>query len=77
MRDNLPEDIKIGGYGDALIFHTFKTTMQTAEKVGIRGIIADAKNNDACVFYEGFGFKKLKITGNKLGLPITALSKLL
>ena len=99
MRDNLPEDIKIAGYGnipflllgrlavdlkyqkqgygDALIFHAFKTTVETAKKVGILGIIVDAKDDNASAFYEGFGFKKLKATGSRLVLPITALSKLL
>lgn len=99
MRDNLPEDIKIAGYGevpflllgrlavdkkyqgqgygDTLIFHAFKTTMETAEKVGILGIIVDAKNDDVSSFYEGFGFKRLTATENRLVLPITALSKLL
>ncbi len=99
LRDNLPKDIKIGGYGDipflllgrlavdkkyqgqgygdALIFHAFKITMEIAEKVGILGIIVDAKNEDVISFYEGFGFKRLKATETRLVLPITALSKLL
>jgi len=98
-RDNLPDNSRIGGYGDipflllgrlavdqnyqghgygdTLIFHAFKTTMETAEKVGILGMIVDAKDDDAASFYEGFGFKTLKATQNRLVLPITALSKLL
>jgi len=99
MRDNLPGDIKIAGYGevpflllgrlavdkqyqrqgygDALIFHAFKMTMETAEKIGILGMIVDAKNDEVISFYEGFGFKRLKTTETRLVLPITALSKLL
>ncbi len=65
------------GYGDVLIFHAFKITMEIAEKVGILGIIVDAKNEDIISFYEGFGFKRLKVTETRLVLPITALSKLL
>lgn len=98
MRDNLPDDIRIGGYGDipflllgrlavdkkyqrqgygdTLIVHAFKTTMEAARKVGILGIIVEAKNDDAVSFYEGFGFRKLKASRNKLVLPITALTKL-
>ncbi|VAX28369.1 hypothetical protein MNBD_NITROSPIRAE01-566 [hydrothermal vent metagenome] len=99
MRDNLPEEIKIGGYGDipflllgrlavdkkhqgqgygdVLIFHAFKITMEIAEKVGILAMIVDAKNDAVVSFYEGFGFKRLKATETRLVLPITALSKLL
>lgn len=98
MRDNLPDDIRIGGYGDipflllgrlavdkryqrqgygdTLIVHAFKTTMEAARKVGILGIIVEAKNDDAVSFYEGFGFRKLKASHNKLVLPIAALTKL-
>ena len=99
MRDHLPEDIRIAGYGDipflllgrlavdkryqrqgygdALIFHAFKLTTETAEKIGILGMIVDAKNDEVISFYEGFGFKRLKATEARLVLPITALSKLL
>lgn len=96
--DNLPDDIKLGGYGDipflllgrlavdkkyqgagygdTLIVHAFNTTMDAARKVGILGIIVDAKDDKAVSFYEGFGFRKLKATRNRLVLPVTALSKL-
>ena len=65
------------GYGDALIFHAFKTTMGAAEKIGILGIIVDAKDEKAVKFYEGFGFKGLAGTKNRLVLPITAIASLL
>ena len=51
--------------------------MEAAEKVGILGIIVDAKDEDAVTFYEGFGFRKLKANNNRLVLPITALKKLI
>lgn len=65
------------GYGDTLIFHAFTTTMDVAQKVGIMGIVVDAKNEKAASFYEGFGFKRLSSTKNRLVLPISALSKLI
>ncbi len=99
LRDHLPQNINLGGYGDVpylllgslafdnkyqrqgygdtLIVHAFKTTMETAQKVGIPGIIVDAKNDAIVSFYEGFGFKRIKATETRLVLPITALSKLL
>ncbi|MGR3221012.1 MAG: GNAT family N-acetyltransferase [Candidatus Anammoxibacter sp.] len=70
MRDNLPDDIRLGGYGnvpflllgrlavgtqyqgkgfgDTLIVHAFKTTMEAAKKVGILGVIVDAKDEKGC-----------------------------
>ena len=65
------------GYGDTLIFHAFTTTMDVAQKVGILGVVVDAKNENAASFYEGFGFKRLSSTKNRLVLPISALSKLI
>jgi GNAT superfamily N-acetyltransferase len=62
------------GYGDTLILHAFKTTMEAAEKVGILGIVVDAKDKKAASFYEGFGFRCLLGTENRLVLPISAIS---
>ena len=98
-RENLPQDIKLGGYqdipflllgrlavdkkyqgqgfGDALIFHAFKTTQEAAQRVGILGIIVDARDEDAASFYEGFGFVRLQGSSRRLVLNIAALSTLL
>jgi predicted N-acetyltransferase YhbS len=65
------------GYGDALIFHAFKTTAEIAEKVGIQGIIVDAKDEKATCFYEKFGFKRLAATKSRLVLPFSAIKTLL
>ena len=62
------------GYGDTLIVHAFETTREVAEKVGIMGIIVDAKDDQAAAFYEGFGFHRLSATPNRLMLPISALT---
>lgn len=64
------------GFGGALIFHAFKTTMETAQKVGIVGMVVDAKDERASAFYESFGFRILNQTKNRLVLPITAMAKL-
>jgi ribosomal protein S18 acetylase RimI-like enzyme len=61
------------GFGDMLIVHAFKNTRLAAEKIGILGIIVDAKDDKASSFYEGFGFKKLCTTKNRLVLPIGAI----
>ena len=65
------------GYGDALIMHAFKTTAEAAEKIGIFGMIVDAKHEQAVCFYEKFGFKCLSATKNRLVLPFSAIKKAL
>lgn len=64
------------GYGDALIFHAFKITLEAAEKVGILSMVVDAKNEKAADFYEGFGFKRLQESANRLFLHLTAMNNL-
>jgi ribosomal protein S18 acetylase RimI-like enzyme len=65
------------GYGDALIYHSFQTTVDAAEKIGILGMIVDSKNEDSTAFYEGFGFKRLLGTTNRFVLPISIISSLI
>lgn len=62
------------GYGDALIFHAFKTTLDAAEKVGILGMLVDAKDEAAAAFYQGFGFRRLQGSANRLVLPLSAMT---
>jgi len=64
------------GYGDALIFHAFKTTLSAAEKIGILGMIVDAKDEKMASYYEGFGFKRLTETKNRLMLPLSVMQNL-
>ena len=64
------------GYGDALIFHAFKTTAEIAEKVGIQGIIVDAKDDAVAGYYEKFGFRQLVPSKNRLVLPFSAIKNL-
>ncbi|MBF0233628.1 MAG: GNAT family N-acetyltransferase [Desulfamplus sp.] len=64
------------GYGDALIFHAFKITLEAAEKVGILGMVVDAKDENAVSFYEGFGFRRLKGSKSRLILPISIMKSL-
>ncbi len=64
------------GYGDTLIFHAFKITLDAAEKVGILGMIVEAKDEKAVSFYEGFGFKRLQKLRNKLVLPLSVMKAL-
>ncbi len=65
------------GYGDALIVHAFKTTRTAARQIGILGMVVDAKDDKAASFYEGFGFRRLSGTQNRLVLPMSAMDRLL
>lgn len=65
------------GYGDALIFHAFSLTIDAAEKIGILGMIVDAKDDNAASFYEGFGFHRLEGTSQRLMIPLSAMKQLL
>ncbi len=64
------------GYGDALIFHAFQTTVAAAERIGILGMIVDSKDEKSTAFYKGFGFKVLEGTIGRLVLPISIISGL-
>lgn len=65
------------GLGDALIIHAFQTTVEAAEKIGIFGMIVDAKDERAAGFYQRFGFKRLSASKNRLVLPFSAIKKLI
>lgn len=64
------------GLGDALIIHAFQTTVEAAEKIGIFGMIVDAKDERAAGFYQRFGFTRLIASKNRLVLPFSAIKKL-
>jgi GNAT superfamily N-acetyltransferase len=62
------------GYGDAIMYHAFKTTKNIAERVGILGMIVDAKDEKAAAFYQRFGFRSVEGNKNRLVLPIASFS---
>ena len=71
------KDFNGQGYGNALLFHAFKTTLDMAKKIGILGMVVDAKDETATRFYDKFGFKRLSASPNRLVLPLSALAPLL
>ena len=64
------------GYGDALIMDAFRRTRDVAQQVGVFGMIVEAKDDMAARFYEGFGFKRLSSSAQRLVLPMTAINPL-
>jgi GNAT superfamily N-acetyltransferase len=93
-RENLPPDVRIGGYkdlpflllgrlavdkafqgkgyGDAMMYHAFKTTKNVAGSVGILGMIVDAKDEKAAAFYRRFRFRSIEGNRSRLVLPIAS-----
>lgn len=64
------------GYGDALIAHAFAITRDVAERVGVIGMVVDAKDENAASYYEKFGFHRLTSTKQRLMLPLSAMKGL-
>ncbi len=64
-------------HGGKLLFHAFKTTLELAEKIGILGMVVDAKDEDAINFYQRFGFERLSASSNRLVLPLRVLKPLI
>lgn len=73
----IDKEFKGQGHGAKLLFHAFKTTAEMAEKIGILGMVVDAKDEQAANFYEKFGFKRLSASTNRLVLPLSALASLI
>ena len=65
------------GYGEALVYHACKVTMNAAEQIGIFGMIVEAKNDKVMEFYKKLGFKQLKNTQNRLVLSTAAITKII
>lgn len=73
----IDNEFKGQGHGATLLFHAFKITAEMAEKIGILGMVVDAKDEQAANFYEKFGFKRLSASTNRLVLPLSALASLI
>jgi len=65
------------GFGDVLIVDAFRRTRLVGEQVGIMGMIVDAKDERAALFYERFGFRRVSGTAGRLALPLNAMDSLI
>ena len=61
------------GYGSALIYHAFETTVEAAQKIGLMGMVVEAKNEEVATYYEGFGFMRSVGDKNRLLLPLKTM----
>ena len=65
------------GYGKFLLMDALFRSNHNSESIGIWAVIVDAKNDDAELFYQKFGFSKLKDNDRRLFLPLRAVRALL
>lgn len=49
------------GIARALLFHALNKTRLAAQQIGIRALYVHAINDQAALFYESFGFKRLPV----------------
>jgi len=61
-------------YGTAMMGNAIERILSVADNIGIIGFFVDAKNNDAKIFYQRFGFLSLS-EPLKLFLPLQTLQK--
>lgn len=61
------------GLGLVLIYEALRMTAEASERIGVCGLIVDAKDNDAADFYRHFGFKQVESNPLGLFLPITTI----
>jgi GNAT superfamily N-acetyltransferase len=54
------QNYKKQGIGGFLLHDAFMNVLSIADKMGIFAVMVDAKNNDAKIFYEKYGFSKLQ-----------------
>jgi predicted GNAT family N-acyltransferase len=62
------------GLGAVLLMDALKKSLDSSQNVSSFAVVVDAKDEDAFTFYEKFGF--VKLTGNRLFLPMKTIAKL-
>lgn len=62
------------GYGQVLVIDAFNKIVRASETMGIIGIIVDAKDDKAHLFYENMGFMPIS-DRNRLIIPLIAVRK--
>jgi len=65
------------GYGELLLIDAINKTIDVSSNLGIVGLFVDAKNKEAKIYYERFGFISLPDQLNNLFLPLSTLIELM
>ncbi len=61
------------GLAAGLVRLGMELTVETAERVGVRGLAVDALDDDIAAFYERFGFLRAAPESLKLQIPTRTL----
>jgi GNAT superfamily N-acetyltransferase len=64
------------GLGGLLLVDALQRTVRVSNQVGIAAILVDAKDENAALFYQHFGFQPLPDSPNQLVLPIQTAAAL-
>jgi predicted GNAT family N-acyltransferase len=65
------------GLGEILLMDALKRSVDNIRELGSWAVIVDAKDADAVVFYQKYGFMEIPQTPNRLFLPMKTIAKLL
>jgi GNAT superfamily N-acetyltransferase len=64
------------GLGLVLIHEALRKTVESADRIGVCGLIVDAKDESTALFYQHFGFVSVESEPLLLFLPIQTLRKI-
>ena len=65
------------GYGELLLIHALKESLQLSKKIGLYAVVVDAENERVISFYKRYEFIEFPECDHKLFLPMKTISKLL
>ncbi len=64
------------GYGGILLVDALQRCREASEKIGAMAVIVEAKDDNARIFYERFGFRRFEDIESHLFMPMTEIKRL-
>jgi GNAT superfamily N-acetyltransferase len=64
------------GVGELLLADALKRALVMSRQIASAAVVADAKDENACTFYEDFGFKSFPESEKQLFLPMATIEQL-
>jgi len=65
------------GIGPRLLFDALARSLRVSREIAALGVVVDAIDDDACVFYERYGFVRFLHNEHRLILPMGTIEKLI
>lgn len=62
--------------GEILLLHALQTAFRHSRDIASVGVVVDAKDHRASLFYQSFGFAELREHPNRLFLPMRTIAQL-